>query len=59
MWRIEWNLTGTILASSGDDNYVRMWKQQFDVFLIEIGVIVVGNLEMHFRDSGKLDTYVE
>lgn len=26
VWRVSWNLTGTILSSSGDDGCVRMWK---------------------------------
>jgi len=26
VWRVEWNTTGTILASSGDDGMVRFWK---------------------------------
>jgi len=26
VWRVEWNLTGTILSSTGDDGRVRLWK---------------------------------
>ena len=27
VWRVQWNVTGTILGSSGDDGTVRIWKQ--------------------------------
>lgn len=26
VWRTSWNVTGTMLASTGDDGCVRMWK---------------------------------
>lgn len=29
VWRVEWNVTGTVLASSGDDGNVFLWKSTF------------------------------
>jgi len=26
VWKVKWNVTGTILSSAGDDGKVRLWK---------------------------------
>ena len=26
VWRVEWNVTGTVLTSSGDDGTIKMFK---------------------------------
>ena len=28
-WRCQWNVTGTVLASSGDGGMVKLWKNDF------------------------------
>ncbi|KAG4081318.1 WD40 repeat-like protein [Neocallimastix lanati (nom. inval.)] len=30
VWRVEWNVTGTILSSSGDDGKIRLWKASYN-----------------------------
>jgi hypothetical protein len=29
-WRCQWNVTGTVLASSGDGGVVQLWKTSYD-----------------------------
>ena len=41
VWRVEWNVTGTMLASSGDDGTVRMWKSDFEVTTWTFGLLLL------------------
>jgi nucleoporin SEH1 len=29
VWRVKWNLTGTVLSSAGDDGKIRLWKSNY------------------------------
>ncbi|KAI7848853.1 WD40-repeat-containing domain protein [Circinella umbellata] len=39
VWRVEWNITGTILSSSGDDGKIRLWKAGSDGIWRQMSVI--------------------
>ncbi|KAI8990086.1 WD40-repeat-containing domain protein [Pilobolus umbonatus] len=39
VWRVEWNVTGTILSSSGDDGKLRLWKADFNGKWRQLAVI--------------------
>lgn len=30
IWRVKWNITGTILSTAGDDGKIRLWKATFN-----------------------------
>ncbi|KND04014.1 uncharacterized protein SPPG_01461 [Spizellomyces punctatus DAOM BR117] len=50
VWRVEWNVTGTILSSSGDDGKVRLWKASF---LDEWKCISIISAEQGVGDYGE------
>lgn len=38
VWRVTWNVTGTMLASTGDDGWVRLWKSECLLFKLPFHV---------------------
>ncbi len=34
VWRVEWNVTGTVLASACEDGLVHLWRTNFQVTLV-------------------------
>lgn len=39
VWKVSWNVSGTMLSSSGDDGRVRLWKQAYNGEFQCMGVI--------------------
>lgn len=50
VWRICWNVTGTVLASSGDDGCVRMFKSKYCLNLILILTFSYLNRSVYVSD---------
>ncbi|KAI8823056.1 WD40-repeat-containing domain protein [Fimicolochytrium jonesii] len=50
VWRVEWNVTGTVLSSSGDDGKVRLWKASF---LDEWRCMSIISAEQNTNDFGE------
>lgn len=53
VWRVQFNVTGTTLASSGDDGLVRVWKQNLKNQWVEDGTIAGEKYESKKKGSDK------
>lgn len=51
VWRVAWNITGTILASSGDDGVVRLWKGGY--WTAFTGILLRGDPFRFFKSVEK------
>lgn len=55
VWRISWNSVGSILASSGDDRCVRLWKQCPIVFRKDQDINNLKLTEHNYQHVDKVD----
>ncbi|KAJ5067527.1 nucleoporin seh1 [Anaeramoeba ignava] len=51
VWKVEWNITGTILASSADDGTVRLWRADIDGKWNCLSIISTENKEKVFQNQ--------
>lgn len=55
VWRLSWNLTGTILASAGEDGHIRLWKCKSTLFLF----LVIHRFLILFVSTSELPQCME
>lgn len=57
VWRVNWNLTGTILSSAGDDGKIRLWKcnylNEWKCMSVISSSNRLSNREVHEEPLGK------
>jgi len=49
VWRAAWNVTGTILATSGDDGCVRLWKGVNHIFISVSSISISSSSVSYFK----------
>jgi nucleoporin SEH1 len=52
VWRVEWNLIGSVLATSGDDGAVRVWKYQIESKDWQMESVIRSN-DLHTNDVDR------
>lgn len=55
VWRLSWNLTGTILASAGEDGVIRLWKCKLtSIYFVKFNLILLFYFTANYLNTWKL-----